>query len=139
MLRVLLIGVVNALLLPGFVFGFDGVQDLVLCVADDGHVGIEAARDGVCVSGTSDSSELPRLEAPRAGHCGACTDIPIGAELVVDLARVSRLRSTVAASNFAVAHVTVEACESGGLSGCGVLTASPPGTAVPIRSVVLRC
>jgi len=139
MLRILLIGVVNALLLPGFVFVFDGAQDLVLCVADDGHVGIEAAHDGVCVSGVAESSEPPSYEAIRTGHCGACTDIPIGVELIVDLARVSRVRSTVAASDFVVLLSTVDLPKSGSRSGCGVMTAPLPGTVVPIRSAVLRC
>ena len=58
-----------------------GLEGLVLCVAEQGHVAIERPGHGCCGESDDHSSEAPAsgkyLHEETAGHCGHCTDIPL--------------------------------------------------------------
>lgn len=66
--------------------GLGGVAERVICVGEDGHVGIKTARDRSC-NESSDDSFLPNFPSSQSStedgfssdesRCGPCVDIPV--------------------------------------------------------------
>jgi len=65
-------------LIPGFALA----DEIVLCVAEDGRISVEEAREGRCVNShdtpCSDPSAAGEAGCPSMGDCcGSCLDLPI--------------------------------------------------------------
>jgi len=118
----------------------------VLCLAEEGHMAIEMALNGQCVSGPS----LPAKKnaAPLSGavdshsgsHCGPCRDIPlsVAAAIVAPGALTRHTQANSLVINAGWAHPAVVSHLVLGLKNPSAFRPpSPPGIS-PAQTVVLR-
>ncbi len=59
---------------------FGGSGGVVLCLGEDGHVGIELEKNGSCVESSNQATESLdcQIDNEPHCHCGPCLDIPLG-------------------------------------------------------------
>ncbi len=134
-----------AAVLTCLLIGMGGVDGLVLCLGDDGHMAIEFAQNGKCIAcAPSSHGEAPVLRqmAPlssQSGACHDCADFPLRIEMV---APHSALPSPRGGS---VPHPMLVTCGSGGF--CPAIPAfaalpRPPwpgaGRSISSLGVILR-
>ncbi len=142
-LKKALAGLMAVVIIP--VTALQGIET-VLCLAEDGHMAIEMALNGQCVSGPSISAKTTAdplsgaVDSHSASHCGPCRDIPLGAApaIVAPGASSKQTQANSPVIKAGLAHPAVVSHLVFGLKNpSSFRPPSPPGTS-PSRTLVLR-
>ena len=117
-------------------------MDVVLCIGADGHVTLEAGRNGRCgtslFSATSVQHQTYEMRS-SAGHCGPCMDVPLLAGDVREHS-VSLVSVPAQVDGLVLAFVASGVTASIGVTPTPFLFSSPPvvgSILTTLRTVVL--
>ncbi|HPO13280.1 MAG TPA: hypothetical protein PLI09_07530 [Candidatus Hydrogenedentes bacterium] len=122
-------------------------SEVVLCIAEDGHIALEIALNGQCMSGpdaplTTPNPTASSIEAPRStSHCGPCLDVPMTAYMTTLPSRCEHKPVSTAASkahNFLMGYGVFPALLMSLETTAFNRIISCPLSVPPARTIVLR-